>query len=87
MILGEIHEVPDEVQDAVDLMEGFFGEGRMENEYDKIVSEIYDADGQVMDRLPVYFFNLRNPKNSNLLGNVISCGDYVKYMEEKIGEQ
>lgn len=83
MILGEIHEVPDKVQDDVDLMEGFFGEGRMENEYDKIISTIYDAAGKVIDRLPVYFYNLRNPENSGLLGDVILCDDYVKYLEER----
>lgn len=80
MILGEIHEVPDDVQDTVDLMEGFFGEGQVENEYDKIVSTIYDGDGKEIDRLPVYFYNLRNPENQNLLGKVIACNDYVKYL-------
>ncbi len=83
MILGEIHEVPDKVQDEVDLMEGFLGEGRLENEYDKIVSIIYDAGGEAIDRLPVYFYNLRNPENSRLLGDVIRCNDYVKYLQEK----
>lgn len=82
MILGEIHEVPDEVQDAVDLMEGFFGEGNIENEYDKIVREIYDADGAVIDHLPVYFYNVRNFRNRELLGNVILCNDYVAYLRE-----
>lgn len=84
MILGEIHEVPDQVQDEVDLMEGFFGEGNPENEYDKIVSEIYDADGKVMDNLPVYFYNLRSPGNRILLGDVILCNDYVRYVQENL---
>lgn len=79
MILGEIHEVPDQVQEEVDLMEGFFGEGKLENEYDKLVSVIYDADGKEIDRLPVYFYNLRNPANSSILGGLILCNDYVKY--------
>ncbi len=82
MISGEIHEVPDEVQDAVDLMEGFFGEGNIENEYDKIVSAIYDADGTLIDHLPVYFYNVRNPGNRELLGDVISCNDYVVYLQK-----
>lgn len=81
MVLGEIHEVPDEVQDAVDLMEGFFGEGRLENEYDKILSTIYDGQGRVIDQLPVYFYNLRNPENRELLGDIITCNDYVAYRE------
>lgn len=83
MILGEIHEVPDQVQDEVDLMEGFFGEGNIENEYDKIVSEIYDADGTVIDHLPVYFYNVRNPRNRELLEDVILCSDYVMHLREK----
>ncbi|MEZ3506800.1 MAG: gamma-glutamylcyclotransferase [Lachnospiraceae bacterium] len=82
MILGEIHEVPAEVQDAVDLMEGFYGEGRMENEYDKIVSIIYNAEGEVMGELPVYFYNLRNLNNGRALGDVILCDDYIKYLQE-----
>lgn len=83
MILGEIHEVPDQVQDEVDLMEGFFGEGNIENEYDKIVSEIYDADGTVIDHLPVYFYNVRNPRNRELLEDVILCNDYVMHLRGK----
>lgn len=79
MVLGEIHEVPDDIQDAVDLMEGFLGEGRPENEYDKIISTIYDAQGKAIACLPVYFYNLRNPKNRELLGDVITCSDYVTY--------
>lgn len=84
MILGEIHEVPDQVQEEVDLMEGFFGEGNPENEYDKLVSVIYDADGKEIDRLPVYFYNLRNPANSSILGDLILCNDYVGYIASSI---
>ncbi|MCM1175131.1 MAG: gamma-glutamylcyclotransferase [Blautia sp.] len=87
MVAGEIHEVPDAVQDEVDLMEGFFGEGVMENEYDKTVSDIYDADGNVIDRLPVYFYNVRNAKNRELLGDVIAGNDYVAYLQEKQNRQ
>lgn len=83
MILGEIHEVPDAVQDEVDLMENFFGDGNIENEYDKIVSDIYDVDGNVIDRLPVYFYNMRNSQNRKLLGDIIICNDYVTYIEQK----
>lgn len=83
MVLGEIHEVPDEVQEEVDLMECFFGEGRMENEYDKIVHPIYDSEGNIIEHLPVYFYNLRNPQNRELLGDVITCNDYVAYMKKK----
>lgn len=79
MVLGEIHEVPDEVQDAVDLLECFFGEGKLENEYDKIIRTIYDAQGNEIDQLPVYFYNLRNPKNQERLGDIITCNDYVAH--------
>lgn len=85
MIRGEIHEVPDEVQDAVDLMEGFFGEGKIENEYDKIVTTIYNAKGEAMGELPVYFYNLRNPENRRILGDVIFCDDYIKFLQEASG--
>lgn len=83
MILGEIHEVPDEVQNEVDLMENFFGDGNIENEYDKIVNDIYDIDGNVIDRLPVYFYNMRNSQNRKMLGDIIRCNNYVTYIEQK----
>lgn len=86
MVFGEIHEVPDEVQDEVDLMEGYFGVGKTENEYDKIISEIYDEDGKVIDRLPVYFYNLRNKENRRILGSIIECNDYVAYLYCKEGK-
>ncbi len=82
IILGEIHHVPDEVQAEVDLMECYFGEGNPENEYDKILCEIYDAHGKMIDHLPVYFYNLRKPENRAALGEVITCNDYVAYVKE-----
>ena len=82
MIKGEMYEIPDRLQDAVDLMEGFLGEGNIENEYDKIVSEIYNADGRMIACMPVYFYNVRNLKNKELLGDMIVCNDYVKYLSE-----
>ena len=87
MVLGEIHEVPDDVQNEVDLMEGFFGEDRIENEYDKVFCTIYDDLGEEIDHLPVYFYNLRNPENRKLIGDVISCNDYVKYLEIRKTEE
>ncbi len=85
MVLGEIHEVPDEVQDKVDWMEGFFGEGDPGNEYDKVVSVIYDDEGKEIGHLPVYFYNTGNPANDGLLGDSIECNDYVKYMGQRGG--
>lgn len=79
MVLGEIHEVPKEVAAELDLLESFFGEGKPENEYDKIPSDIYDARGNLVARLPVYFYNMRNPKNRELLGNLIACDDYIAW--------
>ena len=42
---------------------------------------IYDDLGEEIDHLPVYFYNLRNSENRKLIGDVISCNDYVKYLE------
>lgn len=84
MIAGEIHEVPNAIQDEVDLMENYFGEGNIENEYDKIVSKIYDVKGNVIDHLPVYFYNMRNEQNQKLLGSSIECNDYVLYLEQNL---
>ena len=81
MIAGEIMELAQEhIMDELDELEGWIKEGDPQNEYHKIIVDIYDDLGSKIQRLPVYFFNLDNPKHTGLLGERIACKDYVKYI-------
>lgn len=80
MILGEIHQIPDELQPEIDLLESYYGENNPKNEYNKIQCSIYNSQGTQIARLPVYFYNLNNPENKAALGAPIACNDYVTYM-------
>ena len=79
MVLGEIFEVDQETFDRMDEMEGYVP-GRFENEYDKVETDILDAQGNVIDRLPVYWYNVKPEYQKALLDQVIESGDYVAYM-------
>lgn len=83
MIIGEIHEVDNLALEAVDKMENYYGEGHIDNEYDKILLDILDENKKVIEQLPVYFYNLRNEKNQSLLGDIIKENDYVTYINKK----
>lgn len=84
MILGEIIEISDEkIIPELDALEGFIEKDHMDNEYDKIVMDIYNVDHEIIDRLPVYVFNMRNPKNQALLGDLIEINDYVEHCKQK----
>ena len=82
MIVGEIHEVSHETMKTLDDMEGYILENDDHNEYDKIVCDIYDENQQIIDQLPTYVFNMRNPNNKERLGTFIDCLDYVEYMKK-----
>lgn len=77
-ICGEIMEIEDDmITKELDELESYYGEGNIHNEYDKQMMDIYDKDKHMIAQLPVYLFNLRNPKHQNCLGEIISSGDYV----------
>lgn len=82
-VLGEIYEVDDEFVSSLDDLESYYGEGNINNEYDKVVCDIYDENRNVVDHIPVYIYNNRNLNNSALLDKVIESGDFVKYVNEK----
>lgn len=81
LILGEIHEVDNSIVDQLDELESYFGENNIDNEYNKIVCDIFDEDGQVIDQIPVYVYNIYNSANVKLLDAVIISGDFVKYSQ------
>ena len=80
MILGEILTLSEQVcMQDVDEMEGFYGEGCIENEYNKVQCLIYDKEWNPLTYLSVYKYNLENPKQKHLLGDKIVENDYVAY--------
>lgn len=82
MVLGEIHEVSEETLQLVDEMEGYLGDGNIQNDYNKVICDVYNVDNQVIDHLPVYVYNMDNHDNAVLLGDEIKGGDYVSYVTE-----
>lgn len=83
MIVGEIHEVNQDVLKKVDAMEEYFFDGCIDNEYNKIMCDIYDENNNILEKLPVYVYNMKNIEKAKLLGNEITCHDYVRYIKEK----
>lgn len=82
-IIGEIHEVNDKVLKALDKMENYFGSQHIDNEYNKVLCNIYNGNKEVIEQLPVYMYNISNPKNLELLDQVIEENDYVLYIQNK----
>ena len=80
MILGEIHEVDDEFIKVLDVLESYFGENNPNNEYNKIVCDIYDDNETIIEQIPVYVYNDKNESNARLLDKEIG-NDFVKYFK------
>ena len=64
-------------------MEGYISEGNINNEYNKTILPIYDIGGKIIDRLPVYTFNISNPIHKQRLKDIIPSGDYIDYLNKK----
>lgn len=79
LVLGEIHEVDSRFIDVLDELESYFGENNLNNEYNKLICDIYNIDGKIIDRIPVYVYNTNNVENVKLLDKVIECGDFLEY--------
>lgn len=84
-VLGEVMDMDESFSlKEVDEMEGFYGEGNLQNEYNKVTCNIYDVNKKViLDRLPVYMYNLDNPKQKDTIENKIESGDYVTYIQQE----
>lgn len=83
MIVGEIHEVEEDTLKLIDELECYYGENNRDNEYNKVICDIYDQNHHIIDRLPVYVFNMDNSSNISILNDLIECHDYVQYMLKK----
>lgn len=81
MILGEIHEVDLEFIDVLDELESYFGENNPNNEYNKVLCDIYDANGKIIDRIPVYVYNTNNLENIQSIDRAIKCCDFLEYSQ------
>ena len=82
MVLGEIHEVDDGFIKVLDVLESYFGENNPNNEYNKIVCDIYDENEMIIEQIPVYVYNDKNEDNAKLLDKEIG-NDFVKYFFKK----
>lgn len=83
-VIGEIYEVNVEVAKAIDELESYV-EGDPSNEYNRILCDIMDEQGKVIDVLPVYMFNMQREGKQGVLENRIESGDYTKYRNEIAG--
>ncbi|MFQ6792830.1 gamma-glutamylcyclotransferase [Thomasclavelia sp.] len=79
-VKGEIHEMSEETLMAVNKMEGYISDNNIDNEYDIIECDVYDENKEIIDHLPVYVYNTRNPNNQKL-GELITCLDYVEHIK------
>lgn len=82
MVLGEIHEVDDEFIKVLDVLESYFSENNPNNEYNKIICDIYDENEMIIEQIPVYVYNDKNEDNAKLLDKEIG-NDFVKYFFKK----
>lgn len=84
MIAGEIMEIDDDhIFEILDELEGYHGSSDPRNEYEKITMNIYDDQGEIVDRLPVYVYNTANATYQQKLSMKILENDYVAYMAKK----
>lgn len=80
MILGEIHEVSDEVFENINALEGYDEQDLENNEYNRVIKDIYNEEHKVMCSLPVFVYNTDNKKNAPL-DTCIESGDFVVYVK------
>ncbi len=80
MIHGEIMEIDEHLLPVLDQLEGYYGKNDPMNEYNKKIVPIYDKNECKMDCLPVYFYNLDHPNQSDSLEAIITSNDYRKWI-------
>ena len=61
-IYGEIMEVSnyEEVMNAVDKMEGYYGPNNENNEYNRIIVEVYNTDDNIIEKCYMYEYALND---------------------------
>ena len=82
-ILGEIYEVSEDVEQAIDCLEGYVAESP-QNEYNKVICNIYDENKkEIYMQLPVYMFNTEKEEHKGILETQIIENDYVEFMRKQ----
>lgn len=82
-ILGEIFEVEDKFIPEMDAMEEYYGEDDERNLYHKRFLDIYDEHHHIIDKLPVYFYNLDRKDLKDTLDYKIVEGDFTRHIKEQ----
>lgn len=82
-ILGEIYEISDDVELAIDDLEGYVA-GNSQNEYNKVLCDIYNENKkEVWMQLPTYMFNTEKDEHKDVLETHIIENDYVSFMRKQ----
>lgn len=81
MTLSEATEK--EVMERMDAMEGYNGQGNIDNEYNRQELDIYDSSHKLIGRYELYVFNYLNPIRQKELGEYIEHGDFVRHINNK----
>lgn len=82
---GEIMTIKENYEDilkTLDDLECFYGDSMISNEYDRKKVDVFNAITKQKERLPVYFFNTKNPEADQLQLILIPDGDWKKYMKK-----
>ncbi len=85
VVIGEIITLKGDVKatmQTLDELECYFGENNPTNEYDKIMTTVFNTETKKQEQLPVYFYNMRNPDVDPSLLVSIKAGDWKIYTEK-----
>ncbi len=84
-IVGDLFEAEDnqELLEQLDQLESFYGEGCIDNEYNRINKLVVDENYEEIGECPIYFYNIKNPKLRETLGEIIEENDYCLYQLNK----
>lgn len=88
VVYGEIMEIIpkiyDETMEAMDIMEGFKGEGNPENEYHKTILEAVHLDTEKKEECYVYYYNPAIDDRFKDEAIFVENGDWVKHMKSLV---
>lgn len=83
-ILGEIMVINeadyDSTLEAMDVMEGFLGEGNPENEYHKMIFEVENLESNEIESCYVYFYNKDKDELFDYKAVYLPNGDWKEHM-------
>lgn len=84
-VIGEIITLKGDGKDimlALDKLESYYGENNLTNEYDKIITPVFNTKTKKHDQLAVYFYNMENPNVDPSILVSVEGGDWKKYTEK-----